>query len=201
MLPVLEDPHYKSYVIKQRQLFIYTIKTKGATFGKKLISSLKHEAAGRIKIFSDEKSPPRTAKTNRTEGRRRCGRSPNCSEDQFPGSVMVLGVVCSNGDIMPPHFFGDKETVNAEVYIRVLDEVVKPWTDRVTRGAPYAFQQNSAPAHAAKKTYEWCRANMSMVWTKNFWPSNSPDFNPLHYHVWGGVQKLTNQRAHNTKDS
>ena len=74
---------------------------------------------------------------------------------------MVLGVVSSNGDIMPPHFFGDKETVNAEVYIRVLDEVVKPWIDSVTKGTPYVFQQDSAPAHAAKKTQEWCKANMS----------------------------------------
>ena len=40
---------------------------------------------------------------------------------KFLASVMVLGVVSSNGDVMPPHVFGDKETVNAKAYIRILD--------------------------------------------------------------------------------
>ena len=60
---------------------------------------------------------------------------------KFLASVMVLGVVSSNGDIMPPHVFGDKKTVNAETYIRTLDEVVKPWVDRVTREPHMPFNK------------------------------------------------------------
>ena len=36
---------------------------------------------------------------------------------------------------MPPHFFGDEEKVNTEVYLNVLEDVVKPWEEEVTAGA------------------------------------------------------------------
>jgi len=41
----------------------------------------------------------------------------------------VLGVVPSEGDVMPPHFFKNKETVTKEVYINVLASVIKPWME------------------------------------------------------------------------
>ena len=42
---------------------------------------------------------------------------------------------------------------------------------------------------------------MSMVWTKDFWPPNSPSLNPLDHDLWGAVERLINHRAHSTKDS
>ena len=36
---------------------------------------------------------------------------------------------------MPPHFFGDKEKMNTEVYLNVLEDVVKPWGEEMTAGA------------------------------------------------------------------
>ncbi|QQP41306.1 Transposable element tcb2 transposase [Caligus rogercresseyi] len=63
---------------------------------------------------------------------------------------MVLGVICSNGSVMPQHFFGPKEKVNTEVYLNVFKTVVVPWMGSVASGIPYTFQQDSAPAHKAK---------------------------------------------------
>ncbi|CAH2005679.1 unnamed protein product [Acanthoscelides obtectus] len=39
---------------------------------------------------------------------------------KFPASVHVLGVLSSEGDVMPPHFFENGQTVNKEVYVQVL---------------------------------------------------------------------------------
>ncbi|QQP50599.1 Transposable element tcb2 transposase, partial [Caligus rogercresseyi] len=64
--------------------------------------------------------------------------------------IMVMGVICSNGSVMPPHFFGPKEKVNTEVYLNVLKTVVVPWMNSLASGTPYTFQQDSAPAHKVK---------------------------------------------------
>jgi hypothetical protein len=49
---------------------------------------------------------------------------------------MVLGVVSNKGDVMPPHIFPKGLRVNTAEYIKVLDEVVKPWMDKIAGGAP-----------------------------------------------------------------
>lgn len=34
-----------------------------------------------------------------------------------------------------------------------------------------------------------------MFWSKEFWPPNSPDLNPLNYYVWS-VERVTNKSRH-----
>ena len=34
------------------------------------------------------------------------------------------------------------------------------------------------------------------VWSKKFWPPNSPDLNPLNYYVWSLVERVTNKSRH-----
>ena len=48
----------------------------------------------------------------------------------------------------------------------------------------YVFQQNSAPARAAKRTDEWCWQRVHLRWTKKFWSPNSLDPNPLYNEGW-----------------
>ena len=52
---------------------------------------------------------------------------------KFSASVHVLGVVSSEGDVMPLHFFKKEEIVTKEVYLRVLMDVVKPWMETGVR--------------------------------------------------------------------
>ena len=44
-------------------------------------------------------------------------------------------------------------------------------------------------------TQDWLVANCDDFISKNEWPPNSPDLNPLDYHIWGAMleayQKLT----------
>ena len=66
-------------------------------------------------------------------------------------TVMVFGVVSSEGYIMPPHIF----EVNTKVYLDVLKRVVIPWCNQVAGGRPWVWQKDSAPAHKSKETQAW----------------------------------------------
>ena len=44
--------------------------------------------------------------------------------------------------------------------------------------------QDGAPAHTACHTQDWLRANCTNFIAKDEWAPNSPDLNPLDYHVW-----------------
>ena len=39
----------------------------------------------------------------------------------------------------------------------------------------------------ARVTQEWLHANCPEMLEKDQWPPNSPDLNPLDYHVWGAM--------------
>lgn len=196
---VQEDLRYKSYTIKVRQMLSEAARTKRVERCNLLLCSLRNKAAGRIRFFSDEKIFTVDAKINRRNDRwlaRDPEDVPVVSRTKFPANVHVLGVVSSEGDVMPPHFFQKGENVTKEVYVNVLSNVVKPWMDNVAFGRPYVFQQDGAPAHTSHLVQNWLSDNIDMFWSKEFWPPNSPDLNPLDYYVWSVVERVTNKSRH-----
>ncbi|QQP41930.1 Transposable element tcb1 transposase [Caligus rogercresseyi] len=74
----------------------------------------------------------------------------------------------SEGDIMPPHFFAKGQNVNKEVYLDVMQTVVKPWMTQIAAGRPYLYQQDGAPAHTSNLVQNWCLENLDMFWSKEF---------------------------------
>ena len=56
---------------------------------------------------------------------------------KFQATVMVFGVVLSEGHIMPPHIFEVGLKVNTKVYLDVLKSVVIPWGNQVAVGRPW----------------------------------------------------------------
>ena len=52
---------------------------------------------------------------------------PRVMQTKFPATVMVFGVVSSEGHIMPPHIFEVGLKINTKVYLDVLKSVVIPW--------------------------------------------------------------------------
>ena len=74
---------------------------------------------------------------------------------KFPATIMVFGVVSSEGHIMPPHIFEVGLKVNTKVYQDVLKSVMIPWGNQVADGIPWMWQQDSAPAHKPKETQSW----------------------------------------------
>ena len=69
---------------------------------------------------------------------------PKVMKTKFPATVMVFGVVSSEGHIMPPHIFEVDLKVNTKVYLDVLKSVVIPWCNQVAGGRPWVRQQDLA---------------------------------------------------------
>ena len=65
---------------------------------------------------------------------------PRGMKTKFPATVMVFGVVSSEGHIMPPHIFEVGLKVNTKVYLDVLKSVVIPWCNQVAGGRPWVWQ-------------------------------------------------------------
>ena len=80
---------------------------------------------------------------------------PRVMKTKFPATIMVFGVVSSEGHIMPPHIFKVSLKVNTKMYLDVLKSVVISWCNQVASGRPWVWQQDLAPAHKSKETQAW----------------------------------------------
>ena len=119
----------------------------------------------------------------------------------FPATIIVFGVVSSEGHIMPPHIFEVDLKVNTKVYLDVLKTVVIRWCNQVAGGRPCVWQQDSAPAHKSKETQPWLQKECCNFVPFSHWPPLHPDLNPLDYFVRSYVENITNMTSHNTKVS
>ena len=54
-------------------------------------------------------------------------------------TVIVFGVLSSEGHVMPPHIFEVGLKVNTKVYLDVLKSVVIPWCNQVAGGRPWVW--------------------------------------------------------------
>ena len=105
-----EDLNLKSYVIKKRQMLTDDLRERRKIKAAALLNDLKHQSAGMLRFFSDEKNFIQDRVTNRRNDRWLADSPedvPISMHSKYPAHVMVLGVVSSNGDVMPPVFFPD----------------------------------------------------------------------------------------------
>ena len=113
---------------------------------------------------------------------------PRVMKTKFPATVMIFGVVSSEGHIMPPHIFEIGLKVNTKVYLDVLKSMVIPWCNQVAGGRPWVWQQHSVPAHKSKETQAWLQKEYYNFVPFSHWPPSSPNLNPLDYFVWSYVE-------------
>ena len=125
---------------------------------------------------------------------------PRVMETKFPATVMVFGVVSSEGHIMPPHIFEVGLKVNTKVYLDVLksgDPLVQSggwWqTLGVAAGLGASPQVQRDPGLASEGVLRLCTL-LSL-------PPLLPNLNPLDYFVWSYAENITNMTSHNTKAS
>ena len=102
------------------------------------------------------------------------GDAPRVMKTKFAVTVMVFGVVSSEGHIMSPHIFEVGLKVNTKVYLDVLKSVVISWCNQVDGGRPWLWQQESAPTHNSKEIQAWLQRS-----TKTLYPSHQYDL-PQH---------------------
>ncbi len=108
---------------------------------------------------------------------------------KFPATVMVFGVVSSEGHIMPPHIFEVGLKIDTKVYLDVLKSVVIPWCNQVAGGRPWV------PAHKSKETQAWLQKECSDFVPFSHWPPSSSNLNPLDYIVWSYIENITNKTS------
>ncbi len=182
----LKELGYKSYALRVRHLLTESQKDARVRKGKKLLNLLKKGEFGDLRFFSDEKIFTVDITINRRNKRWICKEAsevPMVFRSKKPASVMVLGVISTNGDVMPPHFFKPGQMVNKEVYLEVIRDVVKHWMDSVARDKSYTFQQDSAPAHKSNLVQNWMKDNLPNFWDVQTWPPSSPDLNPCDFYL------------------
>ena len=95
---------------------------------------------------------------------------PRVMKTKFPATVMIFGVVSSEGHIMPPHIFEVSLKVNTKVYLNVLKSVVIPWCNQMAGGRPWVWQQDSTPAHKSKETQAWLQKECYDLVPFSHWP-------------------------------
>ena len=120
---------------------------------------------------------------------------PRVIKTKFQATVMVFGVVSSEGHIMPPHIFEVSLKVNTKVYLDVLNSVMIPWCNQVAGGS--RTQRRSTSPKRASLGF---RRSATTLYPSLTAPSY-PDLNPLDYFVWSYVENITNMTFQNTKAS
>ena len=117
-----------------------------------------------------------------------------------PDSVMVWAAITSTGK-SPLLFIEKGIKINQETYENnILQNILLPWSQKHFKKKHWTFQQDSAPAHKANKTQQWCHNNLPDFISKGDWPSYSPDLNPLDFSVWSILEsRACTKSLKNTK--
>ncbi|QQP37693.1 Transposable element tcb1 transposase [Caligus rogercresseyi] len=72
----------------------------------------------------------------------------------------------SEGDIMPPHFFAKGQNVNKEVYLDVMQTVVKPWRPRLLLVDLISTSKMELPPTLQFGAKNWCLENLDRFWSE-----------------------------------
>ena len=99
---------------------------------------------------------------------------PRVMKTKFPATVLVFGVVSSEGHAMLRHIFEVGLKVNTKVYLDVLKSVLIPRGNQVDGSKPWVWQQDSAPAHKSKETQAWLQKECYDFLPFSHWPPSSP---------------------------
>ena len=79
-------------------------------------------------------------------------------------------MIFSERDVMPPHLLRKCQNMMNEVYFEVMKNVVKPWMVQAAAGKSWLYQQDGTPAHTSDLVQTWCKENLDMFLSKEFWP-------------------------------
>ena len=186
------DLHLSAYRRIPAQMLSDATKRKRLDRSKKLLRRFKVRNLKRI-FFTDEKNfflnPPVNRQNNRVWATGRKAdidtRRLLIEREKFAPHLMVSAGVCfgGKGRLL---FVDEKAKVNTNYYMtNLLPYLVADCKNLLNNN--FTFQQDGAPAHTAAMTQEWIGQHCPDMIKNDEWPPNSPDLNPLDYHVWGAM--------------
>lgn len=185
----------KSLVRVERPLLTPAIRAKRLERCQSLMNDLKSAPAGRVIIFSDEKTwtvdPVRNRRNDRYLSLGEVDESVRTlSTTKHPASVMSLGFIASNGAVMPLIWFPTGYRLTARDYEDKLANMLVPWISNTfdMSSVTVVLQQDGAPAHTSNRVQGFLHEQNFSFWPKNMWPPYSPDVNPLDYAFWPHIQ-------------
>uniref|UniRef100_A0A0K2TW84 Uncharacterized protein n=1 Tax=Lepeophtheirus salmonis TaxID=72036 RepID=A0A0K2TW84_LEPSM len=170
------DLHFLSRVRASKHLLTEQNKTNRMSKGKILIKQMKSKGSYARFFFPDAKHKRRNDKWICLDP----DEVQPVMKTKNPASVMVLGVISTEGQVMPPFFQNDQNLTN-EVNKDVLKDMVILCMNEVTDGKPYTFQQDSAPVHRVKNFQEVLEQNVPDFGPPFYWAANSPELNPFGF--------------------
>ncbi len=196
---VKEELGCRSYKRPRRHNLTNQSKVRRLVCAKGLLNKLKHEAASKSIIFSDEKFFTLAQYSNRQNDKLiwRQGEQESAPDElrnvgqvQRAAGAMFLGVVGSDGKVAPPIWVPPGIKINSDAYVELLCRKIKPWIDATYAPGTWVFQQDGAPAHTSKKTQDYLRQEGWCFWAKEEWPPHSPDLAPLDYSIWDRISGI-----------
>ncbi|QQP58107.1 Putative transposable element [Caligus rogercresseyi] len=164
----------------ERPLLTERIKAVHLQRCQALLNNLKSATAGRVIIFSDEKTwtvdPVRNRRNDCYLSFGEIEKSARTlTTTKHPASAMPLGFVTSNDTAAPLIWFPTGFRLKAADYIKNFPD------------GNVLFQQDGAPAYTALTAYNWLKKHVEF-WPKDMWLPYSPVSNPLDYAFWPHVQ-------------
>lgn len=175
-----------------------TVKQKRKTCCKRLNDrySTKHAKDVERLVFTDEKDFTMEIARNRQNDivygvrKRDISASRLYREtSRFSKKVMVSAGVSYNGKTQIHFIDTSKTKVNSGSYMKLLDDGLIPDCRRLYTNNNYIFQQDGAPSHTSRITQDHLKDTVPELINKDDWPPQSPDCNPMDYHVWDSLSQ------------
>lgn len=200
---VSEDLGMRSRAVVTRQLLTESQREARLSRSRSLLNWMRSNPRV-VRIFSDEKTFSVDAVINRRNTRYISKHADDDVPDavrlhkktKHPASVMVLGLVASDGRKCPPIFVPTGSRVTAAAYQELLRSHVLPWLQHHYPDNGFVLQQDGAPPHTANSTQNFLREAGVQFCPKTLWPPSSPDLNPLDFSIWARIELEACAKCH-----